>query len=941
MHSFLRSAQSLLSGLAAPFRSGVPRKRKRDDADAKTSNSTSGGADRKRLVRKEGHRRSLKSGKIGKKISSAALHVPESSAPGDAPGGQKDEDATMKTKATTIFQQNASSEVASSVSSSQTGNIMNDIAATRRSADEIVHPPSKRARVLESHTFRRNTLDFGGSVPSGIMSSSRSNRPSAVEYKSHLSIPELTVSANHHSEGLSYRPPSFSSTLIAGGALQNWTWGKRSKDQGSNRTTSRNENSQQTAAGIAGDHPSVNRLPPIFSPSGQRLRAHAEQEYWQKQSMQMHSQLRHQRQQPNSIQKTAPPYWYPAPLATPFMKNVHGAGNNNRISKDKIRRQTFHVPSPPQFNGGLHLQVRSPPNRVYHDNHSEDNYYFDRDFDGRNNGNYTLNHSNKGYDHYDRRHILHNGPEEIPHEYFDLVREGEQLDRDIFYSQNDYDQIEHNRRQIINLRRKALAYKDKRNLSIPIPAPIPDSLLPESPQGLQAHQPSEDRVVDLVDTSLEMAAVAPHVIEPEVDRDAVNASDIAEYKAAVASNPDPFGLGSVDLDSAVDVAVPVANANTLNFASPSNFNSSGGIASWQQGFQFHFADKTSTRMDDDNVVKIVSEEEFEGDDDQEGESSNVFEDEDNHEYTDGDESEDSSFRESTPQSDDEDNHRGPIIAPPDITFDQPFTDEEFNFVAKIVLARAHPDDDAQISSHSPALFKIPISYKDYYTLTAGQWLNDEVINYYNSLQNTVNREAYEAAIATNSAKPNPESLVLVPPRCYWMKTDFYAFLNNPNMAGYDYDRVKGYCKKRNTKKFGINDLWNQVDLVFVPLNLSRMHWAMGVVNLRDHQFEMYDSMSSGDDQHLKRLQRWVIDEFKRIEKHDAAVPVSQWPLKIPTRTAVPQQQNGYDCGVFSTMFAKWLSQGRGLPFGFDQKNMMHFRYRIALDIWMHEMGTQV
>ena len=53
------------------------------------------------------------------------------------------------------------------------------------------------------------------------------------------------------------------------------------------------------------------------------------------------------------------------------------------------------------------------------------------------------------------------------------------------------------------------------------------------------------------------------------------------------------------------------------------------------------------------------------------------------------------------------------------------------------MANADPYSTDQVSSHTPALFKIPISFKDYFSLTENQWLNDEVINYYNSLLNAM------------------------------------------------------------------------------------------------------------------------------------------------------------------------------------------------------------
>jgi sentrin-specific protease 1 len=45
---------------------------------------------------------------------------------------------------------------------------------------------------------------------------------------------------------------------------------------------------------------------------------------------------------------------------------------------------------------------------------------------------------------------------------------------------------------------------------------------------------------------------------------------------------------------------------------------------------------------------------------------------------------------------------------------------------------------------------------------------------------------------------------------------------------------------------------------------------------------------------------------------------------------IPQQKNGYDCGVFVCMFAEYLS--RNESFDFDQKHMDYFRRKITYEI---------
>ena len=46
---------------------------------------------------------------------------------------------------------------------------------------------------------------------------------------------------------------------------------------------------------------------------------------------------------------------------------------------------------------------------------------------------------------------------------------------------------------------------------------------------------------------------------------------------------------------------------------------------------------------------------------------------------------------------------------------------------------------------------------------------------------------------------------------------------------------------------------------------------------------------------------------------------------------LPQQENGYDCGVFTCQFLKALSRGQE-RFAFTQRNMPYLRKRMILEI---------
>ncbi|KAI2509478.1 Ulp1 protease family [Fragilaria crotonensis] len=67
-----------------------------------------------------------------------------------------------------------------------------------------------------------------------------------------------------------------------------------------------------------------------------------------------------------------------------------------------------------------------------------------------------------------------------------------------------------------------------------------------------------------------------------------------------------------------------------------------------------------------------------------------------------------------------------------------------------------------------------------------------------------------------------------------------------------------------------------------------------------------------------------------MDKKKSPLPdAEEWKL-IPTRDDTPRQLNGFDCGVFTCMFADFLSND--CPLVFSQKHITQCRERIALSI---------
>ncbi|XP_071453796.1 uncharacterized protein [Hetaerina americana] len=200
-----------------------------------------------------------------------------------------------------------------------------------------------------------------------------------------------------------------------------------------------------------------------------------------------------------------------------------------------------------------------------------------------------------------------------------------------------------------------------------------------------------------------------------------------------------------------------------------------------------------------------------------------------------------------------------------------------------------------------------ITGADIQTLADSNWLNDEVINnYMDMLTQRGQSDDY--------------------PSVYCFNTFFYPKLNS-----------NGYSSiRRWTKKVDIF----QKDMLIVPLHLE-IHWALAVVDFRQQTICYYDSMNGRKRNILQVLMKYLQDEKsdKKKEKFDS----SGWNIKLIQD--IPQQRNGYDCGVFACMFAETLSRGvvsgwKGSskcrrtypPFPFSQDNMPYFRKRMIYEI---------
>lgn len=199
-------------------------------------------------------------------------------------------------------------------------------------------------------------------------------------------------------------------------------------------------------------------------------------------------------------------------------------------------------------------------------------------------------------------------------------------------------------------------------------------------------------------------------------------------------------------------------------------------------------------------------------------------------------------------------------------------------------------------------FNIEMTRKNIACLRDRQWLNDEVINFYMAML-LERDERLSAGL--------PGRLT-----SHFFNSFFVAKLLEQDR--YTYSNVR-----RWTKKFDITTK----DKIFCPVNVHNTHWTMAVVYMQKREIHYYDSMSGSGHDYLQALKKWVFDDVK--DKKGVELDMSGWKL-VSRQPDVPQQHNGFDCGVFTITFADYLADD--LPLLFSQQDISTNRQRFALSI---------
>ena len=125
----------------------------------------------------------------------------------------------------------------------------------------------------------------------------------------------------------------------------------------------------------------------------------------------------------------------------------------------------------------------------------------------------------------------------------------------------------------------------------------------------------------------------------------------------------------------------------------------------------------------------------------------------------------------------------------------------------------------------------------------------------------------------------------------------------------------------------LNPFDDGCEMFFIPMHIIDDHWVLIVLRIPEKKIVYYDSLAFDGTQYLQRVKEWLGECAMALNVPDFSI--DDWASE-DLRATVPQQPNNTDCGVYTLMFADYLSDKLDLTFSQDAINF--FRIKIAADI---------
>ncbi|XP_037958920.1 uncharacterized protein LOC119688313 [Teleopsis dalmanni] len=199
-------------------------------------------------------------------------------------------------------------------------------------------------------------------------------------------------------------------------------------------------------------------------------------------------------------------------------------------------------------------------------------------------------------------------------------------------------------------------------------------------------------------------------------------------------------------------------------------------------------------------------------------------------------------------------------------------------------------------------FNLSLTTKDLHTLIGERWLNDNVINFYMSL------------LTARSEKKNKTHGL---PTVYEMNTFFI-----PNLLTHGFNAVKRWTRKVDIFK---------KDIILIPVFVNGVHWSLAIIHLKNKSIKYYDSKGLPNSKVLNALEEYLKEES--LDKQKKKMDTSGFVIE--SEEDAPLQINDNDCGVFTCMFAEFITRDKAITF--SQEHIEYFRHKMIVEIVQGEL----
>ena len=155
----------------------------------------------------------------------------------------------------------------------------------------------------------------------------------------------------------------------------------------------------------------------------------------------------------------------------------------------------------------------------------------------------------------------------------------------------------------------------------------------------------------------------------------------------------------------------------------------------------------------------------------------------------------------------------------------------------------------------------------------------------------------------------------------------------------NYSNVQKWSSRALKRSSGLTslsifDLWR----IVLPVNITNTHWTSVHVDLRTKEILYYDSMGGPGTKWLKLAYAYLQGEWNQYNSNEGPFDSNnEWRMRMPSLgQSIPQQFNGFDCGVFEIVSAIYetsiVGNTLGIPLSYTQQDMPYIRRRIAKDL---------